>query len=87
VTDAGMAKPRDGDVQDILAKPSTLIGDRRGAPGKPGPGCTRCLRSGSYAIEFTLKAAKFSLERRLCLMRERVAIRSDKYERGVGSGR
>jgi hypothetical protein len=27
MTDAGMAKPRDGDVQDILAKPSTLIGE------------------------------------------------------------
>src|SRR5215469_9372550 len=27
MTDAGIAKPRDGDVQDILAKPSTLIGE------------------------------------------------------------
>ena len=27
MTDAGIAKPRDGDVQEILAKPSTLIGE------------------------------------------------------------
>ena len=45
MTDAGIAKPRDGDVQDILAKPSTLIGEDQSRAAGPLLGSRQYLHA------------------------------------------
>src|SRR6516165_4646569 len=45
MTDAGTAKPRDGDVQDILAKPSTPIGEDQSHAAGPLLGSRQYLHA------------------------------------------